>query len=386
MHEVSLTVRSLTAIPPAGRLRFVLLGGALLILAFEVFIVAIDYSQDLAYRLWAIPLVIGITISYYLKNIYWIYLFCGALILGYTHLPDTFSLFYLATFFGLPLAVLMASSKQLIFLGVTALLLFFDGFYNQNFLTWFLVSLALFTISFCLPLALRVTWEQKQATANEYNQFQAQVAEANQALARELHDTVARHISVIGLAAHQALYAESDGTKNSALHTIEETTHKALADMRLLIRTARTGNDITGLPETSSAAINLKESLSQTLKHLTNKGFIVDSNIAVDIRQIPEGVRPTLHKIIQEIQFNAEKYAEQGSTVSFTLKPNLTGITIASSNPVKSRLEKEQKHLPSTGYGLVGIEERIRRLGGTMNYGATNETWSLIISLPLAAS
>lgn len=93
-----------------------------------------------------------------------------------------------------------------------------------------------------------------------------------------------------------------------------------------------------------------------------------------------------MHKIIQEIQFNAEKYAEPGSTVSLTLKPNLTGITIASNNPVKSRLEKEQKHLPSTGYGLVGIEERIRRLGGTMNYGVTNETWSLAISLPLAAS
>lgn len=108
------------------------------------------------------------------------------------------------------------------------------------------------TLFIALPLALRISWEQKKTLAQEYADYKEQVAESNRALARELHDTVARHISVIGLTTGQGLDATDPSSKDAALHTIEEHTHKALTDMRLLIRTTRGDADPTALPQTST--------------------------------------------------------------------------------------------------------------------------------------
>lgn len=232
-----------------------------------------------------------------------------------------------------------------------------------------------------IPLALRISWEQKRTLAQEYADYKEQVAESNRALARELHDTVARHISVIGLTTGQGLDATDPSGKDAALHTIEEHTHKALTDMRLLIRTTRGDTDPTALPQTSAPTINLSQTLAQARQDLTDHGFTLHENITITEADLPDGVRPTFHKLIQEICHNAKNYAQPGCTITVTAKPNLTGVTVTTSNPATPK-----KHTRGTGYGLVGIGERIRALGGTMHYGKTDTTWNLTIHLPLATA
>lgn len=235
-----------------------------------------------------------------------------------------------------------------------------------------------------LPLALRISWEQRRTLAQEYADYKEQVAESNRALARELHDTVARHISVIGLTTGQGLDAPDPSGKDAALHTIEEHTHKALTDMRLLIRTTRGDTDPTALPQTSAPTIDLSQTLAQARQDLTDHGFTLHENITITEADLPDGVRPTFHKLIQEICHNAKKYAQPGCTITVTAKPNLTGVTVITSNPTTPSNPK--KHTRGTGYGLVGIGERIRALGGTMRYGVTDTTWNLTIHLPLATA
>ena len=234
------------------------------------------------------------------------------------------------------------------------------------------------------PLALRISWEQRRTLAQEYADYKEQVAESNRALARELHDTVARHISVIGLTTGQGLNAPNPSGKDTALHTIEEHTHKALTDMRLLIRTTRGDTDPTALPQTSAPTINLSQTLAQARQDLTAHGFTLHENITITEADLPDGVRPTFHKLIQEICHNAKNYAQPGCTITVTAKPNLTGVTVTTSNPAAPSNPK--KHTRGTGYGLVGIGERIRALGGTMHYGKTDTTWNLTIHLPLATA
>ncbi|WP_421083679.1 sensor histidine kinase [Rothia nasimurium] len=240
------------------------------------------------------------------------------------------------------------------------------------------------TLFITLPLALRISWEQKKTLAQEYADYKEQVAESNRALARELHDTVARHISVIGLSTGQGLDATDPSGKDAALQTIEEHTHKALTDMRLLIRTTRGDTDPTALPQTSAPTVNLTQTLAQARKDLTDHGFTLQENITITEADLPDGVRPTFHKLIQEICHNAKKYAQPGCTITVTAKPNLTGVTVTTSNPAAPSNPK--KHTRGTGYGLVGIGERIRALGGTMHYGITGTTWNLTIHLPLATA
>ncbi|TFU21506.1 hypothetical protein E4U03_08750 [Rothia nasimurium] len=245
----------------------------------------------------------------------------------------------------------------------------------------FALSVSLF-LFIALPLALRISWEQRRTLAQEYADYKEQVAESNRALARELHDTVARHISVIGLTTGQGLDTTDPSGKDAALHTIEEHTHKALTDMHLLIRTTRSDADPTALSQTSAPTINLTQTLAQARKDLTDHGFTLHENITITEADLPDGVRPTFHKLIQEICHNAKKYAQPGCTITVTAKPNLTGVTVITSNPAAPSNPK--KHTRGTGYGLVGIGERIRALGGTMHYGVTDTTWNLTILLPLA--
>ncbi len=375
--------RSFPAIKPTGKLRLTLLFVTVLVTLGDFLQVPHLSGADRPYSLGSLLLLTLLLYTLYAKRTLTPYIFCAGLLVSTIHIPDD-SFFYLGIFFGVPLTVFLASSRQLILLGISVLLFFFSGFVNQDFLSWLIVSLAFCVLLFFVPLALRISWEQKKILAQEYADYKEQVAESNRALARELHDTVARHISVIGLTTGQGLDATDPSGKDAALHTIEEHSHKALTDMRLLIRTTRGDTDPTALPQTSAPTINLTQTLTQARKDLTDHGFTLNENITITEADLPDGVRPTFHKLIQEICHNAKKYAQPGCTITVTAKPNLTGVTVTTSNPAAPSNPK--KRTRGTGYGLVGIGERIRALGGTMHYGVTDTTWNLTVHLPLATA
>lgn len=382
MRRLLETSTQLTEIHPTPRAKHIALGTIGVLLALEIFFALTVPVAHLPVRALCLILLVGLAISICAHTIPVPYAFCLLTLTG-AFLSDRVSdAFFLLSIFGVPLVVLIASSRQTLALALSLFFALTSNFTFNSPIYWSITTTSLFIILFGFPFILRLAWEQKVATDRKYKELQEQVAETNKALARELHDTVARHISIIGLSTNQALEANTLDAKNTALTTIQEKTHKALADMRLLIQATRSDHSVTALPQISSVTINLEESLEQAIAGLTRKGFTVDADIALANTDIPEGVRPTLHKVIHEIRFNAEKYATPRSTITVTVRPNLTGITISTSNPVPPRTKKKS-HSPSTGYGLVGIQERIRRLGGTISYGIENQTWRLTINLPL---
>lgn len=381
MKSYGATLKDLKTISLAEPLHHCLLLLLALVLVREIITLTQVSGADFRYSLCALAILLGLGFSLYKRKPYIPYFLSAGLVINTLHLPQSFSVFYLLTFFGLPLAVLLASYPQTVILGVCALLFFFDGLGKQELLNWLVGSAGLYSVFFILPLALRLTWEQKQATVQEYDRYRQEAEESKRALARELHDTLARHISVTGLATQQGLEAQTLTDKNKALGTIEESSHKTLVDLRLLIRATRGEQNLTQLPETSAATLNLKETLAQARQALQQRGFTLDERISIKTADLPEGIQPTFHKLIQEIRYNAEKYATPGSTITIRAKPSLTGVTVTTSNPVKAHKPKKKQ---GTGYGLVGISERIRALGGTIRYGEKDGTWSLTIHLPLA--
>lgn len=381
MKSYGATLKDLKSISLSEPLRHCLLLLLALVLVSEIIALTQVSGADLRYSLCALAILLGLGFSLYRRKPYIPYFLSAGLVLSTLHLPQSFSAFYLLIFFGLPLAVLLANYQQTVILSVCALLFFFDGLGKQELLNWLVGSIGLYIVFFFLPLALRLTWEQKQATVQEYDRYRQEAEESKRALARELHDTLARHISVTGLATQQGLEAQTLADKNKALGTIEESSHKTLVDLRLLIRATRGEQNLTQLPETSAATLNLKETLAQARQALQQRGFTLDEKISIKTADLPEGIQPTFHKLIQEIRYNAEKYAPPGSTITIRAKPSLTGVTVTTSNPVKAHKPTKKQ---GTGYGLVGISERIRALGGTIRYGEKDGTWSLTIHLPLA--
>lgn len=381
MKSYGATLKDLKTISLSEPLRHCLFLLLALVLVSEIITLTQVSGADFRYSLCALAILLGLGFSLYKRKPYIPYFLSAGLVLNTLHPPQFFSAFYLLTFFGLPLAVLLANYQQTVLLGVIALLFFFDGLGKQEFTNWFVGSIGLYNVFFFLPLALRLIWEQKQATVQEYDRYRQEAEETKRALARELHDTLARHISVTGLATQQGLEAQTLADKNKALDTIEESSHKTLVDLRLLIRATRGDQNLTQLPETSAATLNLKETLAQARQALQQRGFTLDEKISIKTADLPEGIQPTFHKLIQEIRYNAEKYAAPGSTITIRAKPSLTGVTVTTSNPVTTHKPTKKQ---GTGYGLVGISERIRALGGTIRYGEKDETWSLTIHLPLA--
>lgn len=152
-----------------------------------------------------------------------------------------------------------------------------------------------------LPFALRLLDEQKKATARAYADFQERTQEANLSLARELHDTVARHISLISLTAGQALTHSNPHPTNAALTAIDDSAHQALADLGLLIQTTRTGAAHTDVLRDPTITTDLTHSMTSTATALRNQGFTVVTDIRVQPGDIPTGIHPTIHKVIQEI-------------------------------------------------------------------------------------
>ena len=244
----------------------------------------------------------------------------------------------------------------------------------------------MFCIFLILPLAVRLHWEGRLRSETALATYRERVAEANRELARELHDTVARHISVINLNAHSALQQAEMTGKDAALTAITTSSDRALTDVRALIQTARDDQSLSGAPQLPAANVPpLGDALHFELENLRSKGLMVKADIDYSSSDVPEGLRPTVYKIIKELAFNASKYAQPGTEIDLQVSPNLTGITIRTSNLVKTGTPQKKANPgePGTGFGLVGIEERIRRLGGTMSYGAVADRWDMTIHLPI---
>lgn len=381
MKSYGATLEELKPIPPVGAFRQVLLLATVLLLISELFSLTQLSGPDFRFVLCTLPVLAGLAWSIYKSETYGLYFLIAGVMLNSLHVPQGPNTFNLAITFGIPLSLMVASYPQAMALGIASLVFFFNGSLQDGVVTWLLTSVSSYLVFFVLPLALRLTWEQKQATVQEYDRYRQEAEETKRALARELHDTLARHISVTGLATQQGLEAQTLADKNKALGTIEESSHKTLVDLRLLIRATRGEQNLTQLPETSAATLNLKETLAQARQALQQRGFTLDEKISIKTADLPEGIQPTFHKLIQEIRYNAEKYAAPGSTITIRAKPSLTGVTVTTSNPVTTRKPTKKR---GTGYGLVGISERIRALGGTIRYGEKDGTWSLTIHLPLA--
>lgn len=385
MPQFLRTYASLKFRPPSPLLRKACLIFSILCAAGEAFYWLANGSLPTLIQavLTALYLTWGLLI--YRGKPHFIYLFFLIFVLWYAT-ETAYRASSIFVFLALFICVIHSSSLQnLGNLAVTALIAAED--YRNFGVNLFAYLPLIASICLVLPLAIRLNWEGRLAAETALNTYRERVAEANRELARELHDTVARHLSVINLNTHSGLQQNTTLGKDAALGNISVSSTKALTDIRALIQTARDSKNLAGIPQLAAADVPpLGDTLRAELNALRTKGFTVTSDIDYRAESIPEGLRPTVHKIITELSFNASKYALPGSEITLQVRPSLTGLTVKTSNPARPGKTKRKKALPGapgTGFGLIGIEERVRRLGGTISYGTEAGQWNLILHLPI---
>lgn len=181
--------------------------------------------------------------------------------------------------------------------------------------------------------------------------------EERELIAREVHDTVAHHISLISLQASALEVDRGAGEPEvrAAAQQMRSSAQQAIVEMRGLMTNLRTGGDGDLLPGATL------EDLAGLLDNLRRHGRWVTSSVYVtDAHTAAPALTRAVFRIVQESVTNALKHAP-GQPVEVEVRAGRQiGVTIRVQNP----LSTAPTTTPGTGSGLVGMRERAARFGG----------------------
>lgn len=197
-------------------------------------------------------------------------------------------------------------------------------------------------------------------------------------IARELHDTVAHHLSVVSLRA-SALEVTGDDAVQEAAQSVRTSTHQALEEMRDLIGVLRNGQaSLTAGPGPGRTLTELPELITTARE----SGADVAANVFVSGGDsAPPVLTRAVYRIVQESLTNAIKHApHQRIDLELRAGPGL-GVHLRVSNP----LPATPVAAPGSGTGLLGVRERVASVGGTVEAGAQGDRWVLTAHLPWPA-
>jgi signal transduction histidine kinase len=192
-------------------------------------------------------------------------------------------------------------------------------------------------------------------------------------LARELHDTVAHHVSAIAVQAQagRALAGQRPEAALEALAVIEGEASRTLAEMRAMVRVLRDGAPAEYAPQPGVADL---ASLARR-----DPVPVVDVEVPGDLDELPLQVDAAVYRLAEEALTNALRHARNASRVEIRVvegggRLRLRVTDDGQIDPVRSA---------SHGFGLLGMTERVQLLGGTLSAGpAPGGGWAVDAELP----
>ncbi|MDO5094185.1 MAG: histidine kinase [Propionibacteriaceae bacterium] len=203
----------------------------------------------------------------------------------------------------------------------------------------------------------------------------AQLAERN-LLARELHDVVAHHLSVILLQCMAYGDSESPDELRRALDRIADALEAAEAELKLLTSVMADTDD-----EAAAALVRPSTVADHLLESLRTERFRVNLRIDPRADDLPPITQRTLTRVMQEGVTNMLRYAKRGSQCWIDLSIGRSHVRLTVSNEMPERRRKSQLSL---GYGLTGIRERVDLSGGKFRAGPDDGHWVVEVELPLS--
>jgi signal transduction histidine kinase len=196
-------------------------------------------------------------------------------------------------------------------------------------------------------------------------------------LARELHDAAAHHITGIVVQAQAARIAarKRPETLDGALAGIESAGSAALRSMRQVIGLLRDGDDPVTL-ETDVVSVRLTD-LVRRFAGPPVRLRLPDGPRDPDW---PPQVTTTVCRVVQEALTNVTRHAPGAREVTVALTHDRQAITVQVTDDAPAG---SPRFPHASGYGLVGMRERVEALGGTLSAGPAPETgWSVLATLP----
>jgi signal transduction histidine kinase len=194
-------------------------------------------------------------------------------------------------------------------------------------------------------------------------------------LARELHDTVAHHVSAMAIRA-QAGLATSEfrpDAATDALRVIETEASRALTEMRSMVRVLRRNRPADLAPGPGLADL-------ERLGEGTQPGPPVDVEIEGATEGLPPSVAAALYRLAQESVTNARRHARHATRIEVRVSVGADRVRLRVSDDGEAG---HARPAGSPGYGLTGMAERADLLGGTLRAGpGPGRGWTVTAVLP----
>jgi len=228
-------------------------------------------------------------------------------------------------------------------------------------------------IFFVLPAVIGIAVRYRTA-ARLRETDQAKMREREQ-LARELHDTVAHHVSAIIIQAQagRTVAATNPAAAVDVLEVIETEASRTLAEMRFMVSALRQGEDPDLAPQQGVADI-------ERLARNVGTSPRVQVRIGDGLDDLRPSVGAAVYRLAQESITNAIRHARHATRVDVEVTDHDDGVHLTvrdDGDPTSFNANT------SAGYGLIGMKERTKLLGGTLEAGpAQGRGWCVTAVLP----
>ncbi len=231
-------------------------------------------------------------------------------------------------------------------------------------------SITGFTLFLLIIAAGAVMRYRTRARVSKRDEMRAREREG---LARDLHDTVAHHVSAIAIRAQAGLaVAGTDpAAATEALRVIDAEASRTLAEMRTIVCGLRDEEPLEFAPLPGIADVH---GLAQTAPGEVPVRISVEG----DSRRVPAPVAAAAYRLVQESLTNARRHARRASQIDVRVRTGDDAVTVE----VTDDGDASVRH--GAGYGIVGMMERAEALGGTCVVGPrADRGWAVIAVLPL---
>ncbi|MFB8081275.1 sensor histidine kinase [Streptomyces sp. NPDC056013] len=206
----------------------------------------------------------------------------------------------------------------------------------------------------------------EQETISEAERSRRTLLEERARIARELHDVVAHHMSVITVQADSAPYRIPDlpDAAREEFTSIASGARESLAEMRRLLSVLRSdGSEGERAPQPGL------DRVQQLVEATVRAGVPAELRLAADLGDVPQAVDLSAYRIVQEALANVVRHAP-GASTRVSVRADGGWLTVLVVNgPSEEAGSGVERGASGTGHGLVGMRERVRLTGGSLDTG-----------------
>ncbi len=184
-------------------------------------------------------------------------------------------------------------------------------------------------------------------------------------IARDLHDVVAHHVSVMGVqagAARRVLATDAREAKE-ALEIVESNARQAVDELHRMLSTLRD----EGSPDAAADSPSTRgvQQLPELVRQAENAGLQAGLKVVGEPRDLPGTVDVTVYRIAQEAVTNTIKHAGASAKLDIRLRYRDESVELEVTDTGGARVAASN----GAGLGHIGMRERANAVGGSIEIG-----------------